>query len=151
MIKETVRFKKLHPDAKAPVQAHSDLCYPDAGWDLFALQEVVVKPGKAILIPTGIAIELPAASASVFFEAQIRSRSGLRLKGIFCPVGTIDAGYRGDVGCIMLNITDEPYTVKKGEKMCQLVVSKLVRVVMIEAAELRMSDRGVKGFGSSGK
>ena len=151
MIEEMVYFKKLHSEARAPERAYNDLRYPDAGWDLFALQRAVVGAGKAVLIPTGIAIELPEGSMDHFFEAQVRSRSGLRLKGIFCPVGTIDAGYRGDVGCVMVNITDEPYTIEKGEKMCQLVVVKLPRVKMVEMAELKSSDRGEKGFGSSGK
>lgn len=151
VIGEKVYFKKLHAEAREPVKAYSDLRYPDAGWDLFALRKTVLEAGKAVLIPTGIAIELPEGSLSHFFEAQIRSRSGLRLKGIFCPVGTIDAGYRGDVGCIMVNITDKPYTIEKGEKMCQLVVMKLPRVEMVEATVLKSSDRGGKGFGSSGK
>lgn len=146
-----VKFKKLHPDAKAPHKAHNDIHHPDAGWDLFALQETELLPGEVKLIPTGIAIELPEGTVNHFFEAQIRSRSGHRKQGIVVPVGTIDAGYRGDVGCIIFNLSPNAYTIKKGEKICQMVVVQLPRTKMQIVEELSESRRGEGGFGSTGK
>ncbi len=150
-----IKFKKLHPDAKAPERAHNG-DYPDVGWDLFALERVVIRCHSAVVISTGIAIELPYSgeSGGVFenwvWEAQVRSRSGHRLKGLVVPVGTIDSGYRGDVGCIMVNITDETHRVEKGEKVCQLVVTKHPNICFEEVEELSDTERGEKGFGSTG-
>jgi dUTP pyrophosphatase len=141
-----VRFRKLHKDARAPEKAHED----DAGWDLFAIENVTIKKGGWALVHTGIAIELPS-SQDVIFEAQVRGRSGLRLRhGLFVPTGTIDTGYRGDVGCIVFNASDEKYKVKKGQKICQLVVATLPHTSFVEAEELSESLRGEGGFGSTG-
>jgi len=151
-----VKYKKLHPDAKVPEKAYDELSLPDAGWDLFALEETLLLPGDVKRILTGLAIELPKGDYSNFYEAQIRSRSGLRAKGLVVPVGTIDAGYRGDIGCIMLNLSGKPYTIKRHEKICQMIIATLPQVWMQDVEELSEEDlsetpRGKNGFGSTGR
>ena len=146
----TVKFKKLDKSAKSPMKAH-DGNYADAGWDLFALESTTLKSGEIKLLRTGIAIELPEGDFNYFYEAQLRSRSGHRKKGLLVPVGTIDAGYRGDVGCILYNLSGKDYTVESGEKICQLVVVQIPQVDIQESIQLSETKRGGKGFGSTGK
>ena len=121
-----------------------------AGMDLLAAVtgEVVIAPGERALVPTGLAIALPQG-----FEAQVRPRSGLALKqGI--PVvntpGTIDADYRGEVGVILINHGDAPFTVDRGMRIAQMVVAPVTQAVWNEVDTLAESDRGTGGFGSTG-
>ena len=122
-----------------------------AGMDLFAAleNETVLQPGSRALIPTGIAIQLPQG-----YEAQIRPRSGLALRHGIALVnspGTIDADYRGEVGVILINHGEEPFTVKNGERIAQVVFSPVVRAVFREVADLEETDRGEGGFGHTGR
>ena len=106
-------------------------------------------PGKVALAPTGLFLELP-----VGYEAQIRPRSGMALKfsmTLLNTPGTIDAGYRGEVGCIMFNAGEQPYEIKRGDRIAQMVISALPDVQMVECGELNETDRGAGGFGSTGK
>jgi len=121
-----------------------------AGLDLLAAVEgdVVLAPGERRLIPTGIAISLPGGT-----EAQVRPRSGLALKhGITClnSPGTIDADYRGEVGIILINLGQEPFTVSRGMRIAQLVIAALRRAAWQEVEDLDESARGAGGFGSTG-
>src|ERR1035438_4035483 len=103
-----IRIKKLHPDAALPVYAHGP--EEDAGLDLRALESVVLAPGIAQGVPTGIAIELPAG-----YEAQVRPRSGMALKhSITVNFGTIDPGYRGEIRVVMFNLGRADYTLETG-------------------------------------
>jgi dUTP pyrophosphatase len=116
--------------------------------DLFAAEAVLLEPGKAALVPTGLSVEVPPG-----FEAQVRPRSGLALKhSILVPnsPGTIDPGYRGEVQVILLNAGREAYEVKVGDRIAQLVVCRY-EAVEWEEAELGESVRGAGGFGSSGR
>jgi dUTP pyrophosphatase len=122
----------------------------DAGCDGKAnlTEPVVLQPGERKLIPLGIAVAIP-----VGYEIQVRPRSGLALKhGITLAnaVGTIDHGYRNEVGAILLNLGQEPFTVNPGDRICQLVLSKVENINWFEVAELPSSERGRGGFGSSG-
>jgi dUTP pyrophosphatase len=141
-----VHFKMMEGcEELAPKKAHHD----DAAFDIRAREEVELVPGKSHLVPTGIFLELP-----IHYEAQIRPRSGLALKHTLTVTnspGTIDAGYRGEVCVIMLNAGAENYTVKYGERVAQMVISKLPQVAMIQVEELSLSKRGGGGFGSTGK
>lgn len=115
--------------------------------DLRAVEEVVLEPGVPGLVPTGLRVEVPTGC-----EAQIRMRSGLALKhGLILPnsPGTIDPGYRGEVKVIVLNLGREPYTVKKGERIAQMVVARYEAVEWDEAG-VAGSARGDGGFGSTG-
>ena len=116
--------------------------------DLRAVERIVLAPGVAQGVPTGIAIELPAG-----YEAQVRPRSGLALKhGITMPngPGTIDPGYRGEIRVILLNLGAEAYTVHAGDRIAQLIIARYEAVEWDESA-LAGSERGAGGFGSSGR
>ncbi len=120
-----------------------------AGADLTAAvdAEVVLAPGERRLIPTGIAIGLPDG-----YEAQIRPRSGLALKNGVSLVntpGTIDADYRGEIGVILINHGQEPFTVRRGDRIAQMIVAPVVQAEFREA-ELTETARGAGGFGSTG-
>jgi dUTP pyrophosphatase len=139
-----IRIKKLHPDAALPVYAHGPK--EDAGLDLRAVESVVLSPGSAQGVPTGIAIELPPG-----YEAQVRPRSGMALKhSLTVNFGTIDPGYRGEIRVIMFNLGRADYTIEKGDRIAQLVVAKYESIEW-EEADLADSQRGVGGFGSSGR
>ena len=139
-----IKVRKLQNDAKIPVKAHDD----DAGYDLFAYEECTIQPGQSRLIPTGVALELPPMT-----EAQIRPRSGLALRHqvtVLNTPGTIDAGYRGEIGVILINHGAEVYTVSKGDRVAQLVIGQVLASQMKETDSLEESDRGIGGFGSTG-
>jgi dUTP pyrophosphatase len=139
-----IRIQKLHPDAVLPSYAHG--AAEDAGLDLRALERVVLYPGVAIAVPTGVAVELPPG-----YEAQVRPRSGLALKhSITVNFGTIDPGYRGEIRVIMFNLGHAGYTVEQGDRIAQLVISRYEGVEW-EEGDLSDSARGAGGFGSSGR
>ncbi len=118
-----------------------------AGMDLRASEPAHLDPGRFALVKTGLRIELPQG-----YEAQIRSRSGLALKsGVFVlnAPGTIDSDYRGEVGVILANFGSQPFSVEVGDRIAQMVVQKVERVVW-EVADLSVSERGDGGFGSTG-
>ena len=122
-----------------------------AGMDLFASleEEVTLAPGERRLIPTGIAIALPEG-----YEAQVRPRSGLALKHgvtLLNTPGTVDADYRGEIGCIMINSGKEPFVIKDGERIAQLVINQVDRAELQEVEELPESTRGEGGFGHTGQ
>ncbi len=121
-----------------------------AGMDLVAnLNEpVVIKPMRRVLIPTGLFIELP-----VGYEAQIRPRSGLALKKgitVLNSPGTIDADYRGEIGIILINLSDEDFVVSNGDRICQMVVAKHETVQWDLCESLNDTSRGEGGFGHTG-
>lgn len=121
-----------------------------AGMDLKAnLDEpVVIAPLERAMIPTGLHIELPEG-----YEAQIRPRSGLAAKfgiTVLNTPGTIDADYRGEIKVILVNLSKEPFEVKRGERIAQMVVAKHERVEWMEAESLTDTERGAGGFGSTG-
>ena len=128
-----------------PAYAHGGL--EDAGQDLCAIQDTTLLPSNTRIVGTGLAIELPAG-----FEAQIRPRSGLAARhAVTVNFGTIDPGYRGELGVIMFNHGTENYTVKKGDKIAQIVISKYEPIEWEEIGELAASERGENGYGSSGR
>jgi len=138
-----IRVKKLHPDAVLPHYAHGPK--EDAGMDLRSVERVVLQPGVAQGVATGIAIELPE-----YYEAQIRPRGGLALRhSVTVNPGTIDPGYRGEIRVVMFNYGHEDYVIEKGHRIAQLVVARYEPVEW-EPGELNDSVRGGGGFGSSG-
>ena len=139
-----IRIKKLHPDAVLPVYAHGP--EEDAGMDLRAVERVVLTPGEARAVPTGIAIELRSG-----YEAQVRPRSGLALKhSLTVNFGTIDPGYRGEFRVIMFNLGRVDYAIEKGDRIAQLIIARY-EAIEWEEGELGESARGEGGFGSSGR
>ncbi len=140
----TVAFRRIHPDAVIPAYAHES----DAGMDVRSVDDVVIPPGRRALVHTGLVMQLPPCA-----EAQVRPRSGLALKHgvtVLNAPGTIDAGYRGEVGVILANFGDSDFEVKKGDRIAQLVVAPVTQPAVVEVDEVSSSDRGDGGFGSTG-
>ncbi len=140
----TLKVKKLNQDAKLPNFAHKG----DAGMDVYSIEEAVIKSGETKLIRTGISIELPEMT-----EAQMRPRSGLALKNsitLLNSPGTIDEGYRGEIGVIMINHGKDDFKVEKHMKIAQMVVKPIFDINVVEIEELSDTDRGEGGFGSTG-
>ena len=145
-----IRLKRLPHSEGLPLPAYET--DGSAGMDLRAAvaddAPVVLQPGGRALIPTGLTIALPADH-----EAQVRPRSGLALKfGITClnSPGTIDADYRGEVGVILANLGGEPFTVRRGERIAQMVIAPVTRGAFEEVESLDDTARGAGGFGSTG-
>jgi dUTP pyrophosphatase len=121
-----------------------------AGVDLYAAvsHETVIEAGKWSLIPTGIAVAIPEG-----YEGQVRPRSGLALKhgiGMLNGPGTIDADYRGEIGIILFNFSSEPFTVRRGDRVAQLVFARLEKARFESVASLSGTTRGAGGFGHTG-
>ena len=139
-----LKVKMLAEGARLPEYAHEG----DAGLDLFSKSEVIVESGESALIPTGISIQLPPST-----EAQIRPRSGLALKHqvtVLNTPGTIDEGYRGEIGVILINHGKSPFKVTSGMKIAQMVIKPVFKVKVDKVEDLELSIRGEKGFGSTG-
>jgi dUTP pyrophosphatase len=139
-----VRFKRTHPQSVLPRYAHPG----DAGMDLCACEAVVLAPGCSALVRTGLVMELPADT-----EAQVRPRSGLALRHgltLLNTPGTIDAGYRGEIGVILINHGREPFAVEPGMRIAQMVVAPVLRVQIEEVDAVSDTVRGAGGFGSTG-
>jgi len=118
--------------------------------DLFAFleEEVVLEPGERMLIPTGIAVAIPAG-----FEGQVRPRSGLAVQkgiGVVNGPGTIDSDYRGEIGVLLINFGSEPFTVRNGERIAQMVISQTFRTTLEEVDDLPTTQRQGGGFGHTG-
>ncbi len=140
----TVKFRKTDPSATLPSYAHPG----DAGMDLCSVEELVIPRGERRLVRTGLAMRLPPG-----YEAQVRPRSGLALKKgvtVLNSPGTIDEGYRGEIGVILVNLGDEPFGVCKGDRIAQMVVVPCARAEIALVSELDSTERGAGGFGSTG-
>lgn len=138
-----VKLKKLSEDAIVPSAYYEG----DAGLDLTSIESLVIQPGKRALVHTGIAIELPKGT-----EGQIRPRSGYALKygiTVLNTPGTIDEGYRDEIGVILINLGDDAFVVEKGMRIAQLVIKRTEQVTFQLVNELDQSERGTGGFGSS--
>jgi len=146
----TVRVKRIRPaHAANPLPGY--MTSHAAGMDLYAelVEDIVLAPGERAIIPTGIAIEIPDG-----YEAQVRPRSGLALKhgiSLVNSPGTIDADYRGEIGVIVINHGSEPFAVRNGERIAQLVFAPFARATLQEVAELGETGRGEGGFGHTGR
>jgi dUTP diphosphatase len=123
-----------------------------AGLDLLAAvpegAPLILSPGQRALVPTGLTIALPPG-----YEAQVRPRSGLASKHgvtVLNSPGTIDADYRGEIGVLLVNHGDEPFLIRRGERIAQMVIARVVQVELVSAAKLSATERGSGGFGSTG-
>lgn len=140
----TLKFKRIHPDAELPAYAHPG----DAGMDVRSVDDLTISPGGRSLVHTGLVMMLPAG-----YEAQVRPRSGLALKKgvtVLNTPGTIDEGYRGEVGVILANFGEEEFTVSKGDKIAQIVVAPVTAAEILETDDVDGTERGAGGFGSTG-
>jgi dUTP pyrophosphatase len=149
MEKIAVKVKKLPGCKDMPLPAH--MTSHSAGMDICAAvdTEVILAPGKRVMVPTGIAIALPPG-----IEAQIRPRSGLAIKhgiGLLNAPGTIDSDYRGEIKIIMVNLGEEPFRIKRGDRIAQMVIQKVFQGEWTPVEELPQTDRDDGGFGHTGK
>ena len=141
----TLRFKRIHPEAVLPVYAHPS----DAGMDVRSVADLVIPAGGHALVTTGLVAIIPP-----MYEIQVRPRSGLALKHgvtVLNTPGTIDSGYRGEIGVILANFGDKDFSVSKGDKVAQLVFAPVVQPEIEETDTIDETDRGAGGFGSTGK
>lgn len=136
-----LKVKRIHPDAKAPVYGHPG----DAGLDLFSVVDRDLAPGEVWAVPTGIRIAVPPG-----FVGLVWDKSGVSLKGVHRLAGVIDAGYRGEVRVVLINLGPAPFPVRKGAKIAQLLVQPVVAVSVVETDSLDDTSRGEGGFGSTG-
>jgi dUTP pyrophosphatase len=143
-----IYIKRIRKDRPAPVPQY--MTAGASGMDLFASLEgeITLEPGERKLIPTGIAVAIPKG-----FEGQIRPRSGLAIQkgvGIVNGPGTIDSDYRGEIGILLINFGKEPFTIRDGERVAQMVVSQVYRATLIEVDDLPETSRQGGGFGHTG-
>lgn len=144
---EAVKIKIINKsDNPLPEYATSG----SSGMDLraFLKEDLIIKPLERVVIPTGLYVKIPDG-----YEIQIRARSGLALKhGLSLPngIGTIDSDYRGELGVIIINLSKEEYTVKSGDKIAQMVLSKYEKIQLEQVDVLDESKRGSGGYGHTG-
>ena len=144
---KTLRFKKVHEDAKSPSYAYE----LDSGFDLFSTEKIVLPPFGRALVPTGLSFDLPEG-----YEIQVRTKSGLAVNlglMVLNSPGTVDRGYLGEIKVPVFNTNNNPITIEKGMKVAQAVLCPVVcgRFVQLEESEdLGTSERGDNGFGSTG-
>lgn len=139
-----VKIKRLSPDAQIPRYEHPG----DSGADLVAIADSTLAPLQWGAVPTGLSAEVP-----IGYELQVRPKSGLALRHgitVLNTPGTVDAGYRGEIKVLLLNLGKEPFAIHKGQKIAQLVVAPVVVGQFQEVDDLSDSQRGIGGFGSTG-
>jgi dUTP diphosphatase len=143
-----LRVKLLEAGARAPVVAHPG---EDLGYDLFALEGVVVAPRQTVRVRTGIAVEARNPRDGAPLGLLVRDRSSMAARGMATTAGVIDAGYRGEILVVMTNLGDTPVELKAGEKIAQMIPVPVLTGPVHEVESLEDSARAAKGFGSSGK
>ncbi|HLD21350.1 MAG TPA: dUTP diphosphatase [Patescibacteria group bacterium] len=138
-----ILIQKLHSDAKIPAYAHAD----DAGMDIYTVVEVTLQPGERKAVATGIAMQIPNGCVGLIWD-----KSGRALHdGIHTLSGVVDAGYRGEIKVIVLNVSSQPVTILAGEKIAQLLIQSVLSPIIEEVLQLdESSTRGIEGFGSTG-
>lgn len=140
----TVKFTRRNESIEPPTRGTNGA----AGWDVRSTEELILHSGVPAVVSTGLSVEIPQG-----YELQIRPRGGMGSRGITIPnsPGTVDSDYRGEVGIILLNQTESPYIVKKGDRIAQLVLQEVPEIEWKEVNELSPTRRGSEGFGSTGR
>lgn len=134
--------KKIHPEARLPVYQHRG----DAGLDLFSVVDELIAPGEVKAVPTGIRMAIPEGYVGLVWD-----KSGISLQGVHRLAGVVDAGYRGEVRVVLANLGREPFAVRKGMKIAQMLIQPVQAVEIVEAEDLDETSRGEGGFGSTGR
>lgn len=135
-------MRRLDPAAVLPTRAHAD----DAGLDLYSLEDAAFLPGEGRVVRTGVAVAVPLGHVGLVCDRSSLAKRGLKTAG-----GVIDAGYRGELGVVLWNISAAPQSVKKGERLAQLLVVPVATPAPVEVEDLGETARGVGGFGSTGR
>ena len=146
----TLKFKRLRPDTDRDIPLPAYMTKGAAGMDIFAAvdADLTLASGEIRLVPTGFAMALPPG-----YEAQIRPRSGLAVKngvGLVNSPGTIDSDFRGEVKIALINWGQRPFTIKRGDRIAQMVIHEVTRPAIVETRRLDDTDRGAGGFGHTG-
>ena len=136
-----LKVKRIHPDAKLPVYGHPG----DAGLDLFSVADRDLAPGEVFAVPTGVQVAVPPGHVGLVWD-----KSGISLKGVHRLAGVIDAGYRGEIQVVMINLGGTPFAIRKGMKIAQMLVQPVTSVTVVESDALDDTSRGQGGFGSTG-
>ncbi len=137
-----IKIKKLYPDTKMPSYAHPG----DVGLDIYAMEDIVIPPGGHYRFMNGFALEFPSGYAALVKDKSSISKAGLQTMG-----GVFDAGFRGEYNVHLVNLSDKPYIVEKGDKVAQLLIMPVEIVELEEVDELSDSSRGTGQFGSTGR
>jgi len=143
-----LRVKLLEKSARVPVVAHPG---EDLGYDLFALESVVLGPRSTVRVRTGIAVEARHPETGAALGLLVRDRSSMAARGVVTTGGVIDAGYRGEILVLMTNLGEVVVELAAGEKIAQMVPVAVLTGAAMEVADLEESARAAKGFGSSGR
>lgn len=136
-----IKIKRMIPGAKLPAYAHAG----DAGMDLFSCGDMTLAPGETKPVPTGIQMAIPQGHVGLVWD-----KSGLSLKGVHRLAGVVDAGYRGEVRVVMVNLGTEPFEIKAGMKIAQMLIQPVEAPTIVESDTLDDTSRGAGGFGSTG-
>lgn len=137
-----VKIKRLHADAKLPSYAHPG----DVALDMYSLEDKTLGPGEHHIFMNGFALEFPHGYAGIVKDKSSISKAGLHTMG-----GVYDAGYRGEYNVHLVNLSNKPYAIEKGDKVAQLVILPVIQAKLEEVSELSDSKRGTGSFGSTGK
>ena len=139
---KTMPVRRLEPSAALPTRAHAD----DAGLDLYSLEDAALAPGDGKVVRTGVAVAVPAGHVGLVCDRSSMAKRGLKTAG-----GVIDAGYRGELGVVLWNISGAAQAVKKGERLAQLLIVPVATPAPVESESLDETARGASGFGSTGR
>ncbi|MEW5902357.1 MAG: dUTP diphosphatase [Acidobacteriota bacterium] len=137
-----LKVKRMSGEAKLPQYSHPG----DAGLDLFSVEDLTLDPGEVKAVPTGIKMAVPPGYVGLVWD-----KSGISLQGVHRLAGVIDAGYRGEVRVVMVNLGKKPFAVKKGMKIAQMLLQPVESIEVAETDELDDTSRGEGGFGSTGR
>jgi dUTP pyrophosphatase len=143
-----LRVKLLEPQARLPLVAHPG---EDLGYDVFALEDAVLSPGLAVRLRTGIAVEARHPHTGAPLGLLVRDRSSMAARGLATLGGVIDAGYRGEILIVMVNLSRAPIQLRVGEKIAQMIPVPVLTGAVEQTDDLEDSLRAAKGFGSSGR
>lgn len=136
-----IKIKRMTPEAKLPAYAHAG----DAGMDLFSCVDMILAPGETKPVPTGIQMAIPQGHVGLVWD-----KSGISLKGVHRLAGVVDAGYRGEVRVVMVNLGTESFEIKAGMKIAQMLIQPVEAPTIVESDTLDDTSRGAGGFGSTG-
>jgi dUTP pyrophosphatase len=136
-----LKIKRINPAARLPNYGHPG----DAGLDLYSAEDHVLAPGSVFAVSTGIKMAIPRGHVGLVWD-----KSGISLKGVHRLAGVVDAGYRGEVQVVMINLGLEPFEIKAGMKIAQMLIQPVISASVLESDDLDETSRGEGGFGSTG-